>query len=269
MFVKPALNIVATILAKNEEDILARNIEHHIEQGITQFVITDNKSTDRTREIAESYPEVKNVIYEISDDHDQSKWVTRMARWACRLKPDWIVHLDADELWEGFGHLREMNDHKVVGCEKMYLHPPSEDMSYYLDFGPCGLPEECKVIHRPDPTIEITHGNHAVVGAKTEYTKKISRHHFPIRSIEQFERKAMGHLALLKRGSICERWKMWYEAKEEGKLEEVYHELMEAWDEMIGNPNHTSLCAMLKHWSTPNVVKLFEEGNTLPLIGKW
>ena len=108
MFVRPSLKIVATILAKNEEDIIAENIEHHIEQGVSQFIVTNNNSTDHTRSIVEKYPEVAEIIDEPGDNHHQSKWVTRMAKMACKLNPDWIVHLDADELWGGFFHLRFM-----------------------------------------------------------------------------------------------------------------------------------------------------------------
>src|SRR4051812_8210794 len=118
--------IVATILVKNEEDIIGANIEHHINQGVSKFIITDNGSTDATATIASRYPEVVEIISESDDCHNQSLWVTRMARLACKLKPDWIIHLDADELWMGLGNLR--CDCEVFGSTKMYLHPPAEDM---------------------------------------------------------------------------------------------------------------------------------------------
>jgi hypothetical protein len=275
MFVtSSSLKVVATILAKDEEDIISTNIEHHIEQGISQFIITDNNSSDKTRQIAEKYPEVVEIIDEPDDTHNQSKWVTRMARLACKLKPDWIVHLDADELWGGLPNLRTAV-RPVVGCEKMFLHPPMGDlflgiehMRHYLDFSPCGIPDECKIAHRPDPEINITHGNHGVTGSEPEFTNKIWRHHYPIRSKRQFDKKALGHLALKKRGSICKRWERWYEAREGGRLDHIYSDLVTAWLKMISCPNHESLGILLQHWATPDSIAKLATG-PLPTIGQW
>ena len=55
------MKIIATILAKDEEDIIANQIEHHLEQGVFKILLTDNNSTDRTREIASKYKEVEII----------------------------------------------------------------------------------------------------------------------------------------------------------------------------------------------------------------
>src|ERR1017187_7474284 len=120
---KPSLKNTATILARDEEDIIGRNIEHHIEQGVTNFIITDNLSKDKTKEIAGKYKEVVEIIDAPENDHRQSEWVTRMARLAYKLKSDWIIHLDADELWCGLSQLRHFNC-EAFGSTKMFLHPP-------------------------------------------------------------------------------------------------------------------------------------------------
>jgi hypothetical protein len=160
----------------------------------------------------------------------------------------------------------------------MFLHPPRRGpekfqknfMRHYLDFSNIpDLPDECKVIHRPDPEIEITHGNHGVVGENSVYTDRIHRHHYPIRSYSQFENKARGHLALKRRRSICARWEKWYNALEDGTLIFTYSRLLEAWEEMIQNPNHKSLQVLLENWSTPEVAEQFKEGSPLPIIGQW
>ena len=64
------LKIVATLLAKDEEDIIAQNIEHHINQGVTDFIVTNNRSKDHTRTIVEKYPEVKEIIDEPDETHN-------------------------------------------------------------------------------------------------------------------------------------------------------------------------------------------------------
>lgn len=265
------VKIVATILAKNEEDIIGRTIEHHISQGVSQFIVTDNASNDRTRSIIEKYPEVVEIIDEREDDHNQSKWVTRMARMACKLKPDWIIHLDADELWCGLSSLRGMESN-YIGSTKMLLHPPSiGEMRHYLDFSNISsFKEECKVAHRPDGTIQITHGNHGFHGVSNiEFTKKIWRHHYPVRNYNQFVKKALGHESLIKRNSICERWKNWYDLHKQGKLEELYHLICKHWQSMIASPNKEDLIKLLEFWSPQEVIDFFNTNNVLPEIGEW
>jgi glycosyltransferase involved in cell wall biosynthesis len=274
---KPKIKIVATILAKNEEDIIGANIEHHANQGVSQFIITDNNSSDKTKEIISKYSEVVEVIEEKGDDHRQSEWVTRMAKLACKLKPDWIIHLDADELWCGLSQLRHL-DAKAFGSTKMFLHPPCRCkfdlhvMRYYLDFeNISNLPGECKVGHRPDPDLTITHGNHGFVqNVDVTFTKNIWRHHYPVRSRKQFIRKTCeGHEALKKRNAICERWQRWYNLYDSGKLSIFYDHVCDAWEDMIRRPNIESLLQMMELWSTPNVIQLLKNTNSLPSIGEW
>lgn len=276
MILTKPLKIVATILAKNEADIIADNIEHHLNHGVTHFIITDNASSDETRTIASKYPEVVEIIDELGDNHHQSAWVTRMARLACKLKPDWIVHLDADELWCGLGNLRK-TPAAYVSSNCMYLHPPINSefslsrMRHYLDFDGI-LPGECKVAHRPDENITITHGNHGFEGLMTpaHYTNTIWRHHYPIRSFEQFSRKAIeGHRSLMRRGVVCERWKRWHDLAQENKLRQHFDETCDAWSRMISSPSTEDLLSLLRMWSTPEVVSLFELEPVFPVIRSW
>ncbi len=273
---KNNIKIVATILAKNEEDIIATNIEHHISQGVSKFIITDNASTDATRSIISKYPEVVEIIDEPGDDHRQSEWVTRMAKLACKLNPDWIIHLDADELWCGLNNLR-MIQNSYVGCTGMYLHPPTQDdfdlrnMRHYLDFDHITkLPSECKVAHRPDKDVIITHGNHGFINKVVHYTSTIWRHHYPIRNIRQFESKAtLGHAALIRRNSTCDRWKQWNDICKQGSLQSFYFSICDTWKNMILHPNINDFSKLMEFWSTPEVIQFFKTNSYLPKIGEW
>lgn len=272
---KPTIKIVATILAKNEEDIIAKNIEHHIEQGVSAFIVTDNNSKDQTREIVARYPEVKELIEEPGSNHNQSEWVTRMARLACKLEPDWIVHLDADELWCGLFSLRTIKG-TVATCERMYLHPPVEgdfsvdNMRWFIDLDHAEIPQEAKVAHRPDTEIVIEHGNHAVRGVKVEYTQKVWRHHYPVRSYDQWCRKAQGHLALMNRNSVCERWKNWYTLLHSNNLREKFNSITGHWKSLVqGSDNFEDFLELLEFWATPDVIQYFKENRIMPRIGEW
>jgi len=267
--------IIATILAKNEDDIIAEMIEHHISQGVSKFILTDNASTDRTKEIAQRYPEVAEIIDESGDDHSQAIWVTRMARLACKFKPHWIIHLDADELWSGLHHLRHIKA-EAVSCQTMYLHPPVagtfslDQMRYYMNFDKIPIPQEAKIAHRPNPNIEITHGNHSIVGSQHVITtSRVYRHHYPIRSLAQWEKKAQGHLALMKRNAVCDRWRRWYELYINGQLPAEFAKVISLWNDFRNRPNHQTLQGLMLYWSKPEVIKSFDNDNLLPQVGEW
>lgn len=266
---------MATILAKNEEDIIATNIEHHIEQGVSKFIVTDNNSTDRTKSIVEKYSEVVEIIDEPGDTHSQSEWVTRMSKIACKFKPDWIIHLDADELWCGLQSLKKI-DEPIASCERMLLHPPVEqefsllNNRFYMNLDNLPIPQECKIAHKPDPTFVIEHGNHAVRGKIGKHTRDVYRHHYPVRSFEQWQRKAAGSLALKKRKSYCERWNRWYNLSQEGRLRESFILLCQSWLSYISRRNSESLLEMLHFWAEPEMIDFFKKHTEmLPDIGEW
>ena len=93
--------VTAIITAYNEEDVIGPTIEALIADGVLVHVI-DNWSTDRTREIAESYrgsgmvqvetyPETRATTY------DWTTLLGRVEEVAAASEADWVIHHDADE----------------------------------------------------------------------------------------------------------------------------------------------------------------------------
>lgn len=270
MFIIKPIKVIATILVKNEEDIIGKMIEHHLAQGISQFIVTDNNSSDNTKNILSLYPEVKEIIDSYDSTHNQSESVNHMARLAIKLNPDWIIHLDADELWYGIDNLRKIKSF-AFSSNRSFIHPPVslpftfENFKYYLDFDG-KIPDECKIGHRPCENIQVTHGNHGFVEkVDIQFTASIYRHHYPIRSYPQLVAKSMGHLALLKRKTICQRWANWYQMYIFGTLFQKYTELCVSWENMIKNPNRPDLLKIMEFWATPEIIDLFKT-HPLPLI---
>lgn len=273
--ITPATKIVATILAKNEADIIGPMIQHHLQQGVWKIIFTDNGSTDETRRIVERFPEVVEIIDEPGTDHNQAQWVTRMAHLACKLQPDWIVHLDADELWCGLSSLR-CETAAVLASERMYLHPPAvsefslNGMRRYLDFDHLPIAQELKVIHRPDPDIEIVHGNHGAVSKEAVTTRRVYRHHYPIRSAQQWFRKAQGHLCLRSRNSTCDRWQKWYNMLDGSNHTEQYKALTEMWGSFCKNPESDMFISLMNYWATPEMILFFEQHPEFtPFVREW
>lgn len=124
------IKLVMTLLVKNEEDYLETNLKFHKEMGVDGFIVTDNGSTDKTRDILEKYKKL-GWIYEIIDEpsvtYDQRKWVDRMIRRAKdRYKATWVINSDADE----FYYSRSQNLKKSIA-----LYPHLNAFS--LDAFPC------------------------------------------------------------------------------------------------------------------------------------
>lgn len=94
--------VAMSILVRDEIDVIRENIEFHAAMGVEHFIVTDNASTDGTRECLEALSQDFSItlIDEPSHTIDQDWWVTRMAN---RLRDenrfDWIIHNDADEFW--------------------------------------------------------------------------------------------------------------------------------------------------------------------------
>lgn len=94
--------LAMSILVRDEVDIVAQNIKLHAALGVNHFIVTDNASTDGTRELLEALSADWSIeiIDEPSHTIDQDLWVTRMAeRIARQCRFDWLINNDADEFW--------------------------------------------------------------------------------------------------------------------------------------------------------------------------
>lgn len=94
--------LVMTVMVRDEADIIAAMIEHHLAQGVDVIIVTDNGSIDGTREILARYEDDARV--EILDhpvhDKNQSAVVSSMASRAKTVHDaDWVINADADEFF--------------------------------------------------------------------------------------------------------------------------------------------------------------------------
>jgi len=105
-------SIVALLAVRNEELYLERCIAHLISQGI-EVCIIDNDSTDRSRNIAESFLgrgviSIEHLPYEgCFELEKQLEFKEALCR---QIDADWFIHQDADEIREApppFRTLRE------------------------------------------------------------------------------------------------------------------------------------------------------------------
>jgi hypothetical protein len=244
------MRLVLTLLARNNQDIVAANIDYHLAMGVDHVVVTDNLSTDATRHIVLQYVDrgVATLLDESADDYNQSIWVTRMARLACSdLAADWVINSDVDEFWWPLeGDLKQTlssvsPDIGGIEATRVNFLPMrvSNDL-FWRDMiwrevnsrNALGEPLPGKVAHRAAIDVVVRAGNHSVASATLAPTKpdeRITIFHYPIRSFERFRDKIRLGGAAFQRNKqltadIGHVWRKLYAIEQTGGLEAWYEQ---------------------------------------------
>jgi glycosyltransferase involved in cell wall biosynthesis len=208
--------IVATMMVRDEQDVIAANLEHHLHAGVPHIVVTDNGSIDGTREILAQY--AKTGFVTLLDDpvqkKQQSKVVSRMAMLAARRGAKYLVHLDADEFLvttdEPIDRLpdvirEEFATAKVLEIERTNMVGPADsqddDGTSWLDrliyrervsLSLQGKPLMPKIAHKASILVRVAQGNHRIRGVglgEPQLSSSLHIVHYPMRSWRQFSTK--------------------------------------------------------------------------------
>ena len=242
-------HIVMTLLVKNEEQMLAQQIEFHHALGVDHFIVTDNNSTDGTLDIIRRYQDkgwVVDVIEEHATDYEQKAWVDRMVELArAKHHADWIINADADEFWlPACGSFPELLKdtranvlagelHSVLPEESKPWQEWTQLVRYVDDYEAYGLSrfsiferQNKKVLHRSRGYLQISMGNHKVsMLPHIEHRADITIFHFNVRGREQFMQKMINggqQLEQHKGRHGGRHWRYFYKLYKEGKLAEEY-----------------------------------------------
>lgn len=200
------MSTCAVMLVKDEADVIEATVRHLLTQ-VDEIIVSDNLSTDGTREILETLPVVLKTDAE--PGYYQASKTTKLAALALGLGHEWVVPCDADEIWYStFGRLGDVLAAHVnvdLVTAEMYDHvPTSEDDLAVADptvrigwrrRNRGALP---KVACRLSPGLRIQMGNHnARVGGRSPVVHEwgVTIRHFPYRSKEQFVSKAINGAA--------------------------------------------------------------------------
>src|SRR5439155_1199747 len=209
-----AMKRVMTLRARDEADVVDAQIAFHLNAGVDFVVATDHRSEDGTTDILESYVRqgYLHLIREEGDEMREGDWATRMARLAAsEFGADWVISSDADEFWwPRGGSLKEVLEsvperYGIVRALLRQFVPRPEDGSFFADrmvarvvtSAPINDPTSLfrpnlKSIHRADPDVTLTAGAHTLVDSSFTPLRgwyPVELLHFPIRSLEQSERK--------------------------------------------------------------------------------
>lgn len=241
-----------TLLARNEEDVIREHILYHLSQGVDFIIATDNLSTDSTTEILHEFERlgVLHYIYQGEDTHNQSEWVTHMARMATKqFKADWVINSDADEFWwPVHGDLKSITSlipttYNVLQVDRFNFLPSEiKTQPFYkrmvlreISSKNCfGKPLAPKILHRGSDSVKISNGNHFAKfnqPVNQLKTNEIEIFHYPIRSWAQFESKIVTGARALNRNKSLNKgvgntWRHLYDLHTKGMLNDYYKTLV-------------------------------------------
>jgi GT2 family glycosyltransferase len=218
------MKIVAISIVRNEADIFAINVRHHLDAGIDSFLVVDNGSDDGTDRILADLGRDRRVRWSRdSGPYRQAEIFTALAREAHRDGATWVVPIDADEFWcAPGGDLRkalenspasalraqvlnfvqrrdeiESSPDALLSMTRRIALPigPLEKVREMVESGKRSYVEmmyQPKWIFRPSATVEVAMGDHAVGGIEGSRadTDEIVCFHALLRSRASLEAKA-------------------------------------------------------------------------------
>ncbi len=152
------VKIYVVMATLNEADIIAKNVEHLLGQGVDRILVCDGGSTDGTRDILHWWPGRVETITDPRRPFKQVQIMCDLIAYAGdHYGADWILPIDADEFWFAQNHdmtIREALEANDVA--KLYVpvwHHTDWDHRWKV-------PKMQKVAFRYRPGVTVTMGHH-------------------------------------------------------------------------------------------------------------
>ena len=213
------MKVVLTVMVRDEVDIIAAMVEHHLAQGVDTIIATDNGSEDGTAEILSRYADAGLVELHHDPVHrkQQGTVVTNMARRArTEHAADWVINADADEFWVPVDRSRSLKSvleqiplalnafqvpvvnlvgppaNRGSGVDRLVWRDHRSD-SQLQEIGIYAQPTD-NCVHRGESDIVVSQGNHFVSlpsNGQPDAGLAIEVLHLPWRSWAQFEQKVV------------------------------------------------------------------------------
>lgn len=98
---KPKVRLVAMMPVRNEADRYLTEVMEELSQFVDHIVVLDDASTDETPDICRSFR--KAIVYQNKEPEfiqNESRFRTRLWQLTAETSPDWILAVDADEVFE-------------------------------------------------------------------------------------------------------------------------------------------------------------------------
>jgi Glycosyl transferase family 2 len=213
------MRFVVTVMVRDEVDIIALMVEHHLAQGADLIIATDNGSVDGTTDVLQQYVDlgVLDLHHDPVFRKQQHAVVTGMARRAfTEHGADWVINADADEFWvpcdrritlrsalEGIPTSLGSFTVPVINL----VGPPAlrgsgvdrllwrdQRTSEQLQAVGIFAQPTADAVHRGDPDVVVAQGNHFVSlnsAGQPDPAFELEVLHLPWRSWSQYERRVI------------------------------------------------------------------------------
>lgn len=170
------MKLAMALKVRDEVDIIELNLRYHAAQGIGEFIVTDNGSTDGTLEVLERWRDdgrLRLISEPAAEDFKEKGhwWVTRMGRMGAELGADWVLHADADEFWWPPGGDLKQEFARVPAEYGVVVAPRTEFVARPDGPGPfwerltvreARSSLRPKLAHRPEPDLKLRRGAHDI-----------------------------------------------------------------------------------------------------------
>jgi len=222
------MRVWGIMLAKNEADIIGTTLRHHMALGLSGIVVFDNMSNDNTGDVARAVP--GTVVLEDSDPaFRQGRKNRDMTEIAMDHGAEWIVAIDADELWcptraatipDAIADLgndcfrARILDHVCSEFDDESEINPVLRMRWRRRKLGVG-----KAAHRCEPGTHVWGGNEGLlrggVVVEPPIRGRMLIRHYPVRGLKHLKRKAaFGWRAVNNQDGVhrkaCAHWRKWY-----------------------------------------------------------
>ncbi len=256
-----SIKLIMTLLVKDEEDIIEKNIRFHHAMGCDGFILTLHNCTDKTNDIIKKLKEeglVLEIIYKTDSCFMQREWVNEMVKIARKkYSATWVINADADEFYYSksldlkksiikdagkFANVLKLDSLMLLPDDRddflscpyfvtRPLHPFEEkelgitiNKDYtIIDTGLLLCP---KVIHQTKGNPLVSMGNHSVIINNPIIVGAcdIKLYHYHIRNYKKFIEKIMRYIdtaPLMKQGMGWHMKEM-IRLYKEGRLRDMY-----------------------------------------------
>lgn len=235
------------MMVKDEADIL-EPVLRHLKTQVDWVFVSDNGSIDGTPGILQDLQaESAEGWLTVSDDPEpgyfQSQKMTALADRAREIGHDWVVPVDADEVWYSDSGARmadlltALPSRFLIAEAELYDHvataldPDEQNPLERLGWRRKKAGVLPKVAARLLPGLVIEQGNHgAHYPGQAERIPMFSVRHFPYRSVEQFVRKSVNGAAAYAATDLPydlgRHWREYgghYERGGEAAISEIFH----------------------------------------------
>lgn len=200
------MSVCAVMMVRDEADVIESTLAWLTEgRGhVDEIIVSDNLSTDGTREIVSSDARVALVLTDDDVAYRQSKKMTALAQIAMKRGHSWVVPVDADEAWYA---ANEMSLRDYLSAQGPDVQIVKADLYNHIPTGkdPAGEPDPFrrigwrfdtpgalpKVAARVTKRLTIHAGNHgADYGGRPSFAVGgLGIRHYSWRTPEQYLRK--------------------------------------------------------------------------------